>query len=205
MTIDTEPRDEDIIPFTPVPVRARHDGWTEARQRAFIRALTRIGAVAAAAKSVGKSARSVYRLRDRADAESFAEAWDIAQEMGVANARDTAIERALNGEVVPRFYAGRRVGSVHRYNDRLLLAVLAGRNQDIEEKRWDKQRVRAYRASIKLEDLRRREREALAAAERRLAEAEAKRAEASRALQAAEDALRAPAPVVRGPPRITFL
>jgi hypothetical protein len=169
----------------------------------------RIGAVAAAAKSVGKTARSVYRLRERPDAASFAEAWDIAIEMGVDNVRDTAIERALHGEVVPRFYAGRQVGCVHRFNDRLLIAVLAGRYQDIEEQRWEKQRLRAYRAAIDLNELRRREKEALAEAERRLAEAEAKRdAAREEALDAEESAGEASAPAPRrrlGPPSIRFL
>ena len=32
-------------PFTPVPVRARHDGWTVAKQYAFIEALADTGIV----------------------------------------------------------------------------------------------------------------------------------------------------------------
>ena len=43
------------IPFTPVPVRARHDGWSVERQIAFIEKLADCGSVAAAARHVGMS------------------------------------------------------------------------------------------------------------------------------------------------------
>jgi hypothetical protein len=62
--------------FTPVPVRARHDGWTEERQRTFIRVLAETRCVGAAALAAGISRESAYRLRRRKGAESFAEAWD---------------------------------------------------------------------------------------------------------------------------------
>lgn len=55
------------IPFTPVPfARVRRDGWTQARQRAFIDQLARIGLVGVAARAVGMSAKSAYALRKRA-------------------------------------------------------------------------------------------------------------------------------------------
>lgn len=62
--------------FTPVPVRARRDGWTEERQREFIATLARTGCVDGAASAAGMSRESAYRLRRRKGAESFAEAWD---------------------------------------------------------------------------------------------------------------------------------
>jgi hypothetical protein len=62
--------------FTPVPGRARRDGWTEERQRAFIAALDGTGCVGRAAAAVGMSRKSAYRLRRRKGAESFAAAWD---------------------------------------------------------------------------------------------------------------------------------
>jgi hypothetical protein len=41
------------LAFTPVPVRARRDGWTMARQRRFVLALALTGSVTLAAASVG--------------------------------------------------------------------------------------------------------------------------------------------------------
>lgn len=62
--------------FTPVPIRARKDGWTEERQRTFIRVLAETRCIGAAASAAGMSRESAYRLRRRKGAESFARAWD---------------------------------------------------------------------------------------------------------------------------------
>jgi hypothetical protein len=70
------PAPASLSSFTPVPVRARRDGWTAERQHAFIAALARTGCVGRAALEVGMSRESAYRLRRRRGAESFAAAWD---------------------------------------------------------------------------------------------------------------------------------
>lgn len=62
--------------FRPVPVRSRRDGWSEGRQCAFLVQLYLTGSATAAAKAVGMSRASAYRLRMREGAESFALAWD---------------------------------------------------------------------------------------------------------------------------------
>lgn len=62
--------------FHPVPLRTRRDGWTVARQCEFLAQLYVTGSVAAAARSVGMSRNSAYRLRARDGAEGFASAWD---------------------------------------------------------------------------------------------------------------------------------
>ncbi len=62
--------------FRPVPVRSRRDGWSEVRQCVFLAQLYLTGSATAAAKAVGLSRASAYRLRTRAGAESFAFAWD---------------------------------------------------------------------------------------------------------------------------------
>jgi hypothetical protein len=118
--------DDCPYPFTPVPTAARHDGWTVDRQRGFILHLAEGGVVAAAAKACGMSAKSAYALRKRADAASFAAAWDAALEEGRMRAFDHAIEIARHGEVVPVFYRGRQVGTRRRANNRLAFAVAYG-------------------------------------------------------------------------------
>lgn len=62
--------------FRPVPLCPRRDGWTEVRQCAFLTQLYLTGSVSAAARAVGMSRASAYRLREREGAESFAFAWD---------------------------------------------------------------------------------------------------------------------------------
>lgn len=62
--------------FTPVKLRRRKDGWTHKVQCAFLAALYAHGSVAAAAKAVGRSRASAYKLRARPWAQSFAASWD---------------------------------------------------------------------------------------------------------------------------------
>lgn len=126
------PADEPVIDFTPVPrLRNRRSGWTEARQRAFIAALARCGSVKAAAAHVGLSARTAYRLIDAPGADSFAEAWDKAMDIGLARIQSDALERALNGTFVPIYRHGRLVRVEHRRCDRLAVALLGARDRDV--------------------------------------------------------------------------
>ena len=111
-------------PFTPVPVRARHDGWTPARQRAFVEQLGRCGAVGHAARAVGMSAKSAYRLRARADAVAFAAAWDAALAVGVEQTLEHAFARLADVQYKPYFYRGLQRGRIPVDDTRLLLAML---------------------------------------------------------------------------------
>lgn len=117
--------DTDLPDFTPVPlVRARVDGWTAARQRAFIAALAETGVVATTARAVGMGPTSAYRLRRRAGADSFVAAWDAVALSAQLRALDHIHAQAVHGSIRPRFYRGRCVGHVHRYETRLALAAL---------------------------------------------------------------------------------
>ena len=92
------PRRRPIPAFHPVPLAARHDGWSVARQAEFIGWLAETGGVSAAARLVGMSRKSAYRLRARAGAAGFAAAWDAA--LGAAagppvrlgSAKDTGLD-----------------------------------------------------------------------------------------------------------------
>lgn len=127
---------QDEIAFTPVPSKTnRRDGWTAERQRDYIFCLQSIGSVTAACRAVGKSVRSAYALRERPGADSFAQAWDMAIEMGVDELRDSVIDRIRHGAIVPVFRKGREVNKVHRFYDRLAIAVLGGRSRHLGEDR----------------------------------------------------------------------
>ena len=128
------PVDLDPIPFDPVPTASlRHDGWTPERQRGFIDALGRCGLVGTAARAVGMTPKSAYRLRARDGAESFRAAWDVALDQGKAIALDTAIERAFEGETTPVFYRGLQVGERRRYDNGLLIAALRHFRPDMRD------------------------------------------------------------------------
>ncbi len=111
--------------FTPWrPLRVRVGGWSAEAQHVFIHELTRIGSVAAAARVVGKTARSAYLLRDKDGAESFAAAWEMAMLSGQNHAQQVAIDRALHGQSIPHFRGGRITGYRTVFNDRLLVSAL---------------------------------------------------------------------------------
>ena len=122
------------IAFTPVPRRrARRRGWSEGRQRAFIFALSRLGSVAAAARAVGMTRRSAYRLLDAEGADDFARAWDQAIDEGLERVRTDAFQRALGGVFVPVWRRGKIVRVEHRQSDALAIALLSGREKTVED------------------------------------------------------------------------
>lgn len=121
------------LALDPVPLRPRDDGWTPARQRAFLEALASCGSVAAAARRVGMSRESAYALRRRADARGFAQAWDAARLLAAEHLVDLAWDRATQGEVRPLVYHGEVVGEVRHYDNRLLLGLIAQNRKALVE------------------------------------------------------------------------
>src|SRR4029450_13394987 len=104
------------LDFAIVP-RRRHcrNGWTAERQLGFIAALTECGSVSRAARSVGMTSRSAYRLLDADGADDFARAWDAAIDSGIEQVRLSALDRTLNGAPVAVFRRGRLVRMETRF------------------------------------------------------------------------------------------
>ncbi len=128
--------------WVPVRRKPRADGWSESRQRDFIEALADGGSVSEAAREVGMSASTAYRLRRSPGGEAFARAWDAAVAQAVGMLVDVAFDRAINGTVEPVLNAeGQRVGSRHRPGDRMLMFLLAAHYPD----RYGKSRRRSRR------------------------------------------------------------
>src|SRR5690606_11745675 len=121
--------------FAPVPVKPRHDGWTPARQRAFIGALADTGSVSRAARYVNMSPEGAYYLRRRPGAEGFRRAWEAALDLGVQRLKDIAYERAIDGQLSPVFVAGKLKGFRRVRNDRLLMFCLRMNARDERGKR----------------------------------------------------------------------
>lgn len=142
--VDVEPGP---IEFAPVPrLRNRRDGWTEETQRLFILALEEVGGcVTKAARVVGMSARSAYRLLDADGADGFAAAWDQAIARGVERLRAHALEAAFDGAWVPVYRKGRLVRVEHRHNHRLAIALLSGRAANVADNRERAVSRRKYR------------------------------------------------------------
>lgn len=128
-----------------VPVAPRQDGWTPARQRAFLEMLADTGSIEAAAQSVGMTRQSAWRLRRRADARAFDAAWEAALERFMQQLLPIALDRAINGTVRQRWYHGELVAEERVYHDGLLRHLLdngtkmlgAARERNALREDWD--------------------------------------------------------------------
>lgn len=122
--------------FHPVPLRTRRDGWTVERQCAFLAQLYLTGCVSAAAREVGMTRHSAYRLRAREEAQSFAWAGDRVLE-GPDSGRGTAtrpdwrkvtlaalIGRIQTGLVQPVIHRGQMTGIRRKADNSALLRLL---------------------------------------------------------------------------------
>ena len=141
-------------------------------------ALTRCGSVAAAARAVGMTPRSAYRLCDAEGADTFVRAWDQALDIGLTQLRCNSLLRAMEGDFVPVYRRGKLVRVEHRRVDRLAIAVLAGRDHATDDMRRTALARREHRLDLRALDAARAERA------EKLAEAEAAfRAEVDRLLE----------------------
>ena len=111
--------------WVPVRRRPRYDDWTEEKQRRFIEVLADTGLVGAAAKEVGMSRETAYRLRRAPHGAAFARAWDAARHHAGGLVEDVAFERAFEG-VEHNVYDehGDVIATKRAYNDRLLMFLL---------------------------------------------------------------------------------
>jgi hypothetical protein len=115
------------LDFEPVPVKARRGGWTPVAQKLFVAALAAGLGLSGAARAVGRSRQSAYRLRERPDAASFASAWDRA--LHFARLRPpppgtTAWQRGVEGIMVPLHHRGRMIGWRRKFCNRSLAGLL---------------------------------------------------------------------------------
>ena len=115
-----------IPEFDPVPVRARRDGWTPDRQRAFIAALAATHCIDRAAATVGLSRESVYRLRRHPEAGSFADAWlkVLAAKPSSPRRVERLFYRAVHGKVRPIVRGGKVVGTLHQPDNKALMSMI---------------------------------------------------------------------------------
>jgi hypothetical protein len=92
--------------FTPVPLRARRDGWTAERQYGYLVALAAFGHCGQAARAVGMTQQSAIRLRRRPEAASFDRLCTAA--LGLAKKRHAQVRlERLRGRKGGSFSASR--------------------------------------------------------------------------------------------------
>ncbi len=107
------------------PRPVRHNEWTRAKMGAFLRELAATQSVTAAAKSVGMTRQSAYRLKNRLVGTPFALGWEVALEAGLSQLAHAALERAVHGVEVPHYHAGELVGTHRRFDERLTIWLLS--------------------------------------------------------------------------------
>ncbi len=94
-------------------------------QAEFLRQLSASHSVSAAARSVGMSRQSAYRLRSKLKEQAFDLGWDMAFHHSYDNLAHAALDRALNGVEVPVFFKAEQVGSYRKFDERLTVALIA--------------------------------------------------------------------------------
>lgn len=117
----------------------------------FLRELASCHSVAAAARSVGMSRQSAYRLRSRLKGQPFDIAWETAFQHSYDALAHAALERALFGVEVPVWHKGEQVGVRRHFDERLTCFLLSARNRagaqqlgryraaaDFWSERWDR-------------------------------------------------------------------
>lgn len=105
------------------------------------------------------SPRSAYRLMDADGADDFARAWDQAIDIGIERVRAEALHRVLNGSSVAIYRRGKLVRVETRFNDRLAIALLNGKDKAIDDYRRTAVSRRAYRQELAASDRAKAERE----------------------------------------------
>ncbi len=96
-------------------------------QRDFVAHLAATGIVSQAARHIGRSMEALYKLKQRPGAESFAEAWDRAAQMGVERLEESALSRAIEGAERKIRHGGEVIATERVHNEALVMFFLKTR------------------------------------------------------------------------------
>jgi hypothetical protein len=112
-----------------VSLRHRSGGWTPRKQAAFLGLLAETRCVRTAARRLGMSRETAYRLRRKPGAGSFAAAWDAALGRARCPTRKVTPEelrqRVHFGLLQPRLYRGRYTATLWKADNCAVLRALA--------------------------------------------------------------------------------
>ena len=106
------------------PPPERYNGWTAAKQRTFLEALSEGHSVVHACRIVALSKQSAYALRNSARGAGFALGWAAAVLIGRNVLADELMDRALHGYRETVEHDNGRTITRHRQDNRLGMAML---------------------------------------------------------------------------------
>ena len=108
--------------------RMRHDGFTPARQKTFLKTLSETGCVRDACRVAGISSNAVYRWRGRLP--GFAERWETALAMASTELDAIAWKRGVEGVAVETVRNGKVVAVTKKPSDSILRLLMQGANPE---------------------------------------------------------------------------
>jgi len=103
--------------------------WSRAKMARFLTELASTHSVSAAARAVGMSRQSAYRLKVRLRDQPFDLAWEAAVQSVYDALHQAALDRALNGVEVPVHHKGELIGTRRHFDERLTMFLLSARNR----------------------------------------------------------------------------
>ena len=113
--------------------RARVDGLSGVKQAVFLEGIADGLTVEEAAAKAGISVSAVYSFANRAAGRAFGIAWDAASHRSRRRFADHLMDRSLKGRTeVLRGEDGRLVGTRHRHDNRLAMAMLTRADRKAE-------------------------------------------------------------------------
>jgi hypothetical protein len=122
--------------------RARHDGFSGPRQAIFLEAIAEGLTVAEAAARAGISPTTAYNFRNRRAGRAFNLAWEAACRRARRPLADHLHDRSLAGQVETyRDGDGEIVGTRHRHDNRLAMAMLTRLDRKAEAYKEDERLV----------------------------------------------------------------
>jgi len=113
---------------TKAKLRPRHDGFTPARQKKFLKTLAETGCVRDACRVAGITSTTAYRWRK--GLAGFKERWETALSMASVELEAVAWKRAVEGVEVVTVRNGAVVSTVKKPSDSILRLLMQGANPD---------------------------------------------------------------------------
>jgi len=143
VTLVGGPADADAAPGPRVR-RARVDGLSGIKQAVFLESIAAGLTVQEAAVEAGISTSAVYNFANRAAGRAFAIGWDAAVRRSRRRHADALMERGLKGQTeILRDKDGLLIGTRHRHDNRLAMAMLTRADKKAEAYREDERLVAA--------------------------------------------------------------